>query len=152
MGYPLKTSDSKWLEKALELFNKRISFSIIDDAHYNLDKNSDIVKIFKGFSLRHIELIFLGSFYTLSVVCAILFYFSISLQYAKSLGLFLAFSGFIICFGLPTYYLRKNRPPHISQTESGIDIIFGSHRENPIENDISKELSLLENKGNSLSH
>jgi hypothetical protein len=139
MGYPLKTSDDKWLKQALELVNKRISISIIDDAHYNLNINSDCIRIFNKYSLSYKELTFLGLFYALSLLCAILLYLSTFLQYTKNLGLVLSFLGFIVCFSIPTYYLRKNRSPHISPTESGVDIIFSSRPRNNLEDVIYEE-------------
>ena len=140
MGYPLKTSDDNWLQQALELVNKRISISIVDDANYNLNINSDSIKIFNKYSLSYKELTFLGLFYALSLLCIFLLYLSTFLQYTKNLGLVLSFLGFIVCFSIPTYYLRKNRPPRITPIESGVDIIFSYNPRNDLEDDISKEL------------
>jgi len=124
MGFPLKTSDDNWLEKALELFEKRISISIFDDAPYNLNVNSDSMKMFKRYTLSQRALMFLGAFYVLSLVCVVLFYLSLFLQYSKLLEISLSFIGVIVCFGIPSYYLIKNRAPIIEKTDNGIDIKF----------------------------
>lgn len=124
MGFPIKTSDNNWLEKALELFEKRISISITDDANYNMNINSDVLKLFKRFTLSQTALMFLSVFYVLAIVCMILLYFSFSLQYTKSLGVVLSSAFMIICTSIPTYYLAKNRRPKIEKTEKGIEIKF----------------------------
>ncbi len=80
MGFPIKTSDDNWLEKALELYDKRVSISITDDANYNLSISSDILKVFKRLTLSQRSLIFLGAFYVLAIGCLVLFYYSFSLQ------------------------------------------------------------------------
>jgi hypothetical protein len=49
----------------------------------------------------------------------------------------LSLSGIIICFGIPTYFLRKNRPPKIIKTELGVDIKFGSMNKEILENQLS---------------
>jgi len=127
MGFPLKTSDNNWLEKALELSEKRISISITDDANYNLDTSSDVVKLFKKYSLSQSALICLGAFYVLAIVCVVLLYYSFSMHYAKYLGITLSIISFFICIGIPTYYLSKNRHPIIEKSEQGIDIKFSSN-------------------------
>ncbi|MHB1688763.1 MAG: hypothetical protein ACYCVH_15525 [Ignavibacteriaceae bacterium] len=127
MGFPIKTSDNNWLEKALELFEKRISISITDDANYNLNISSDVTKLFKKYTLSQTALMFLGAFYVLAIVCMVLLYYSFSLQYTKYLGVILLTIFLIICIGIPTYYLAKNRHPKIEKTEQGIDIKFSSH-------------------------
>ncbi|MCK9212230.1 MAG: hypothetical protein M0P61_15425 [Ignavibacteriaceae bacterium] len=124
MGFPVKTSDTNWLEKTLELFEKRISISIIDDASYKLHETSDIMKMFNRYTLNQRTLMFIGAFYVLSLVCIVLFYQSLFLQYAKPLGVSLSFIGIIVCFGIPTYFLMKNKAPMIEKTDSGIDIKF----------------------------
>jgi|GEM_PF-3080073 len=124
MGFQVKTSDSNWLEKTLELFEKRISISIVDDAFYKLQETSDIMKMFNRYTLNQRALMFIGAFYVLSLVCIVLFYQSLFLQYAKLLGVSLSFVGIIVCFGLPTYYLMKNKAPVIEKTDNGIDIKF----------------------------
>jgi hypothetical protein len=144
MEYPVKTSDNKWLEKVIELINQRISTHIIDDAFYDLNKNSECIKMFKRFSLKPNTLIFLLSYYVLSVICTFFFYLSFSLPYARTLSLLLSFLGIMVCIGIPTYYLRKNRPPDIIQTESGIDIVFSRFQKDNLGNEISKELSAQE--------
>jgi len=124
MGYPIKTSDSNWLGKALELYEKRISISIIDDAEYDLDINSDSMKSFKRFTLPYTAFKFLGVFYLLSIVCMALFYYSLSLQYYKFLGIALSIIFLFICAGIPTFYLVKYRAPKIEKTDIGVDIKF----------------------------
>jgi len=126
MGFPIKTSDNNWLEKALELFAKRISISITDDANYNLNISSDVLKVFKRYTLSQTSLMFLGAFYVLAIGCLVLFYYSFSLQYTKNLGVTLSIIFLIICIGIPTYYLSKNRRPKIEKTEQGIDIKFSN--------------------------
>ena len=126
MGFPIKTSNNNWLEKALELFEKRISISITDDANYNLNISSDVMKLFKRYTLSQTALMFLGAFYVLAIVCLVLLYYSFSLQYTKYLGVILSTIFLIICVGIPTYYLAKNRHPKIEKTEQGIDIKFSS--------------------------
>ena len=126
MGFPIKTSDKNWLEKALELSEKRISISITDNGNYNLNTNSDVLKLFKKYSLSQSALMFLGAFYVLAIVCMVLLYYSFSLQYTKFLGVMLSAIFLIICIGIPTYYLAKNRHPIIEKTEQGIDIKYSS--------------------------
>jgi hypothetical protein len=126
MRFPIKTSDNNWLEKALELFEKRISISITDDANYNLNISSDVLKVFKRYTLSQTSLMFLGAFYVLAIGCLVLFYYSFSLQYTKYLGVTLSLIFLIICIGIPTYYLSKNRRPKIEKTEQGIDIKFSN--------------------------
>ncbi len=126
MGFPIKTSDNNWLEKALELSEKRISISITDDANYNLDTSSDVLKLFKKYSLSQTALMFLGAFYVLAIFCMVLLYYSFSLQYTKYLGVTLSAIFLFICLGIPTYYLAKNRHPKIEKTEQGIDIKFSN--------------------------
>ena len=126
MGFPIKTSDNNWLEKSLELFEKRISISITDDANYGLNLNSDVLKLFKRFTLSQTALMFLGAFYVLAILCMVLLYYSFSLQYTKTLGVILSAIFLIICVGIPTYYLSKNRRPKIEKTEQGIDIKFSN--------------------------
>jgi hypothetical protein len=139
MGYPIKTSDKVWLTKAHELYNKRISITIIDDADYNLDINSDSIESFKRFSLRYTQIVFLSLFYFLSFICGGLFIVSFSLHYAKPLGLLFSILGIFICFGIPTYLLRKNRPPKIIKTNSGIDIIFNDSKKEILDIDNSQK-------------
>jgi len=124
MGFPIKTSDNNWLEKSLELSAKRISISITDDANYNLNTSSDVMKLFKKYSLSQSALMFLGAFYVLAIVCMVLLYYSFSLQYTKYLGVMLSTILFFVCLGIPTYYLAKNRHPKIEKTDQGIDIKF----------------------------
>ncbi len=124
MGFPIKTSEATWLARAQELYKKRISITIIDDADYKLDINSDSIKSFKRYSLRYSEIIFLSLFYCLSLICVGLFIASLSLRYAKPIGLIFSIIGMLICFGIPTFYLRKNRPPKIIKTDSVIEISF----------------------------
>lgn len=126
MGFPIKTSDNNWLEKALELFDKRISISITDDANYSLNTNSDVLKVFKRYTLSQTSLMFIGAFYFLAIVCLVLLYYSFSLQYTKYLGIILSIIFLIICIGIPTYYLSKNKRPKIEKTEQGIDIKFSN--------------------------
>ena len=127
MGFPIKTSDNNWLEKSLELFEKRISISITDDANYGLNLNSDVLKLFKRFTLSQAALMFLGAFYVLAIVCMVLLYYSFSLQYTKSLGVILSAIFLIICISIPTYYLAKNRRPKIEKIEQGIEIKFSNN-------------------------
>jgi len=124
MGFPIKTSDTNWLEKALELFEKRTSISITDDANYNLNTESEVLKLFKRFTLPQTGFVFIGAFYVLAIVCAVLLYHSFSLQYAKIIGITLSIILLIVCAGIPTYYLVKNRAPKIEKTKTGIDIRF----------------------------
>ena len=126
MGFPIKTSDSNWLEKALVLFEKRISISITDDANYNLNMTSDVMKLFKRYTISQNGLMLIGAFYVLALVCLVLLYYSFSLQYTKYLGAILSTILFFICLGIPTYYLAKNRQPIIEKTEQGIDIKFSN--------------------------
>ena len=126
MGFPIKTSDNNWLEKALELFDKRISISITDDANYNLNISSEVLKVFKRYTLSQRSLMYLGAFYVLAIGCLVMFYYSFSLQYTKYLGVTLSIIFLIICIGIPTYYLSKNRRPKIEKTEQGIDIKFSN--------------------------
>lgn len=129
MGYPIKTSDNNWLEKAIELSEKRISLSIIDDNNYNLKLDSEVIKIFKKYSLSQTSLIFLGAFYVLALFCMVLFHFSFSLQYTQTLGVILSAIFIVICTVIPTYYLAKNRHPKIVKTEQGVDIKFNYKKE-----------------------
>lgn len=129
MGYPLKTSDNNWLEKAIELSEKRISLSIIDDNNYNLKLDSEVIKIFKKYSLSQTSLIFLGAFYALALFCMVLFHFSFSLQYTQTLGVILSALFIAICTVIPTYYVAKNRYPKIVKTEQGVDIKFNNKKE-----------------------
>jgi hypothetical protein len=124
MGFPIKTSDTNWLAKALELFEKRTSISITDDANYNLDLNSDSMKLFRKLTLNHRTLMIMSLFYALSLLCAILFYLSLKLKYSQALGVILSAAGVVVCFAIPTYYLRKNRKPKIEKTDKGVDIKF----------------------------
>ena len=124
MSYPIKTSDANWLNKCIELFEKRISISIIEDTNYNLNVNSDVIKSFRRFTLSKKSLSFLLLFYLLAVVCLVLFYYSFSLQSTKTLGIILSIIFFALCSAIPTYYLLKNKAPRIRKTEQGIDIIF----------------------------
>jgi hypothetical protein len=126
MGFPIKTSDINWLDKASLKFNKRISISIIDDANYNLNIGSDIIKMFSRFTLSIKSIAFLCVFYVLAVVCMIMLYLSFSLQYSRYLGIGLSAIFLIVCIGLPTYYLAKNNSPKIEKTEQGVDIIFSN--------------------------
>lgn len=128
MGFPIKTSDNNWLEKALELFEKRISISITDDANYNLNISSDVLKMFKRYTLSQTALMSLGAFYVLVIVCLVLLYYSFSLQYVKYLGVIISTVLLFICIGIPTYYLAKNRHPEIEKTEHGIDIKFSNQK------------------------
>ena len=128
MGYPLKTSDNNWLEKALELYEKRISFSIIDDAGYNFNIHSDVLKIFKRSTLSKKSLLFLIPFYVLAIVCMVLLYYSFSLQYTKYLGVILSALFLVICVSIPTYFLVVNRSPEIEKTVQGIDIKFSKSK------------------------
>lgn len=129
MSYPLKTSGDNWLEKAIELYEKRISISIIDDAKYNLNANSDVIKIFQRYTLPKNSIFFLIPFYFLSLVCMVLLYYSFSLHYIKYLGIILSTFFLILCAVIPTYYLIKNRAPKIKKTEQGIDIVFSKQQE-----------------------
>jgi len=127
MGFPIKTSDNNWLEKSLELFGKRISISITDDANYGLDLNSDVLRLFKRFTLSQTALMFLGAFYVLAILCMVLLYYSFSLQYTKNLGVILSAIFLIICISIPTYYLAKNRQPKIEKIDQGIEIKFSNN-------------------------
>jgi hypothetical protein len=119
MGFPIKTSDNNWLIKALELSEKRIIISITDDNNYNLDISSDVLKLFIKYSLSQSALMFLGAFYVLAIVCMVMLYYFFSLQYTKFLGLILSTIFLIICIGIPTYYLAKNRHPKIEKRNKG---------------------------------
>ena len=121
---PLKTSDANWHNKCIELFEKRISISIIDDANYNLNVNSDSIKSFQRFTLSKKFLAFLGLFYLLAILCLVLLYYSFSSQNTTNLAIILSIIFFIICTTIPTYYLIKNKAPEIIKTERGIDIVF----------------------------
>ena len=44
-----------------------------------------------------------------------------------------------ICFGNPTYFLRKNRPPKIIKTNSGIDILFNYSKKEMLNNSFIPE-------------
>jgi hypothetical protein len=127
MSYPIKTSDNNWLEKALELSEKRISISITDDSNYNITVDSDVIKLFKRFTLSQTALLLLGAFYVLGIICMVLLYYSFSLQSTKYLGVTLSIVFLIICLGIPTFYLLRNKHPKIEKTEHGIDIKFSSH-------------------------
>lgn len=126
MGFPIKTSDVNWLEKSLELFEKRISISITDDANYGLNFNSDVLKLFKRVTLSKTNLLILGAFYLLAVFCAVLLYHSFNLQYTKTLSVILSTIFLIICMGIPTYFLVKNSRPKIEKIEQGIEIKFSN--------------------------
>lgn len=129
MGYPIKTSDYNWLEKTIELSEKRINLSIIDDNNYNLKLDSEVLKIFKKYSLSQTSLIFLGAFYPLAIFCMVLFHFSLSLHHFQTLGVIISAIFIVIYTVIPTYYLAKNSYPKIIKTEQGVDIKFNNKKE-----------------------
>jgi hypothetical protein len=129
MGFPIKTSDNDWLKRTVELFEKRISISITDDAGYNFNINHDVLKLFKRFTLSKTFIMFISVFYLLAIGCFILLLYSFSLQYAKALGVTLAIILLFVCLGIPSYYLVKNKPPKVEQAENCISIKFNNNLE-----------------------
>jgi hypothetical protein len=126
MGFPIKTSDADWLSKTIKLSNQRINISITDDAGYNLDVDSDSMKLLKRFTLSQFSLMILGAFCLLAVVSLVMLYYSLSLQFAKNIGITLSIISFFVCSGIPTYFLAKNKAPMVFKTENGIDIKFSN--------------------------
>ena len=124
MGYPLKTSNAEWLSKAIELYSKRISMSIVDDAFYNLNPDSDCLKGFKRYTMTVSNFFSVCLFYLLCGICFILLLVSLFIPHAKLFEITLSFAGLIICYSIPTYQLAKNRPPKIRKTDSGVEIDF----------------------------
>ncbi len=126
MGYPVKTSSDNWLNKAIELYYRRVSISIIDDDNYGVKDSKDIRKIFSTSTMQQTELLIMYGFYVLAIVCVVLLVMSFSLaySYAKVLGIVLSSVGIIVCLFIPRYYLKKNKAAKIILREDGIDVKF----------------------------
>ncbi len=124
MGFPIKTSDPNWLSKAVDVFNQRISISIIDDANFGINENSDSLRMFKRHTLSLRQVILLLTFYLIALTCMVLLYLSFSLHYAKYLGIGLSVLFLIVCITIPTYFFVKNKAPLIFKSNLGVEIKF----------------------------
>jgi hypothetical protein len=125
MEYPIRTSESNWLEKALELFMKRTSMCIIDDSGYGISSNSEFIKLFKKITLNsHLFLIF-GGLLTIGLigVIAILFIL-LSNKNINDTSIYAYLFATILCLLIPIYFIRKNQSPKIVIRQNEVEIIF----------------------------
>ena len=124
MGYPIKTSSDDWLSKAIELYYNRVSIDIIDDGNFGLNKDSEILKVFSRHTLSTSQILWTSIFYVLALICGYLFVISFSVKYAKEIALILAGLGVVFCLALPTVFLRRHKPPIITEKGEKIKITF----------------------------
>jgi hypothetical protein len=125
MKYSIKTSDSKWLEKAIELFMNRTNMHILDDSGYGISENSEFIKFFHKITLNPTMFLILSGLFSLGFVAIIVIF--ILLLFAahindKSILLYLIPS--TLCVVIPIYFFRKNRPPKITVHQNEVEIIF----------------------------
>ena len=125
MEYPIRTSDSKWLEKALELFMNRTSMSIIDDSGYGISANSEFIKLFKKITLNSALFLPFGGFLGLGVITIIgILFLLLSGTSINDKSIYFYFFAAILCLFIPIYFIRKNRSPKIVIRHNEVDIIF----------------------------
>ena len=125
MKYPIKTSEPKWLEKALELFMNRTSMNIIDDSGYGISENSEFIKLFKKITLNSMLFLVFGSLLALGVIIFIgILFLLISAAHVNDISIYVYLFAAILFVFVPIYFIRKNKPPKIIIRQNEIDILF----------------------------
>ncbi|MBI9070135.1 MAG: hypothetical protein JEY94_00965 [Melioribacteraceae bacterium] len=124
MGYPIKTSQDDWLNKAIELFYNRVSFDLIDDGNFDLNLDSEILKVFAKTTLKESQIIWRSIFYVFALVCAYLFVISFSVIYGREIAQILSALGVVACIAIPSLMLKRNKSPKIIEEDGLIKITF----------------------------
>ncbi|MDR3625329.1 MAG: hypothetical protein P4L45_00765 [Ignavibacteriaceae bacterium] len=126
MGFAIRTSNEHWLNKAIELYNSRVSITIVDDAEWGICDSKDVREILSGFTLKlkGLLLVEMIIFYSLSILFAVALAMSISHHNTSFLVILLSSAGLIVCLAIPCCYLWKNKSGKIVVNDDGIDVIF----------------------------
>ena len=124
MGYPIKTSNDDWLNKAIQLYHNRVSIDLIDDANYGLTLDSEIIEVFSKATLKVGQFIWTSIFYVFALVSAYLFVRSFSVTHAKEVSLIFSGVGVILCLLIPSLVFHKNKAPKVFKDGDIIKVTF----------------------------